>query len=134
MKEFIRPLDKTINGRIKKDILSNHENKIRKYVLESYISKGKAPIIQDLSKQFEISVEEVIVILERLKKTDIINFKDNQIICSYPFSDKATDFTVEIENNSTVFALCATDAFGIHFLTKQHCVIKSKCPCCQQEL
>ena len=134
MREFIRPLNKTINGRIQKANLSNFENEIRKYILKSYITNGKAPIIQNLSKQFNFSDAEIILILEKLKHTDIINFRNNQIICSYPFSNKPTDFTVKIENNSTVFALCATDAFGIHFLTQQNCIVESKCPCCQENL
>lgn len=134
MKEFIRPLDKTINGRIKKANLSDAENEVRRLILKNYILKGKSPVIQDLSAQLKISDSEISLILESLKKADIINLKNNEVISAYPFSDKETDFIVKIAGNTNVFALCATDAVGIHFLTKQDCLIKTSCPFCKNEI
>jgi len=134
MKEFIRPLHKTIYGRIQSANLSDTENEIRKYILNHYISSGKAPEVSHLSVYFNLSEYEILLVLEKLKKFDIINFRDNQIICSYPFSNKETDFLVEIKNYANVFALCATDAVGIHFLSKQNCLIKTKCPSCNQDI
>jgi hypothetical protein len=134
MKEFVRPLDKTIFGRIRKAKLSDSENEIRKFILKTYISNGKSPDIQDLYKYFNISENVIVLVLEKLHKFDIISFKNGQISCSYPFSNKASEFLVEIANNSNVYALCATDAFGIHFMTNEKCVVKTKCPYCFAEI
>jgi hypothetical protein len=134
MKEFIRPIDKTIFGRIKKAKLSDSENEIREFILKSYILNGKSPGIHELLNSFNKSENEIVSVLEKLQEFDIINFKNSQIICSYPFSNNQTDFLVKINNLSNVFALCATDAFGIHFLSKENCGIFSKCPQCQAKI
>lgn len=53
---------------------------------------------------------------------------------AYPFSAKSTRHKVVFPDGHEIFALCATDALGIHFMLEQDIVIRSRCPECEGEM
>ena len=61
-----------------------------------------------------LSVEAAHQLIEKLHKADILTKEDDKIISAYPFSARATRHKVIFKDGHEVYALCVTDALGIH--------------------
>lgn len=80
------------------------------------------------------SVDLVHQTIEKLQKFDIIVRNRDQIIAAYPFSASETHHKVIFEDGREVFALCATDALGIHFMLHKDITVLSRCLECEKEI
>lgn len=136
MKPFIIPIEKTICGRIATAKLNNTETDVRLYILEHFRNEGKAPSLKRMTTSIpNMSMFQVMPILEKLASNDIINIKDNKILVSYPFSNAPTNFVVEFKKDSMqCYALCATDALGIPFMYGEDVIIHTRCHSCEREI
>jgi len=80
------------------------------------------------------SVEEVRRLMEKRNEADILTMEGSEIVSAYPFSAKPTRHKVIFQDGHEIYALCATDALGIHFMLRQNVTIRSRCPECEQEM
>jgi len=106
---MIRLMDrigKTVKGRINEAKLTFEEDEIRKKLKIS-------------------SVNIVNQTIEKLQKADILSIKGSKIISAYPFSAIPTLHKVIFEDGHRVYALCATDALGIHFMLNENIAVIS---------
>ncbi len=80
------------------------------------------------------SLESVHRFIERLHKADILTMEGGEIVSAYPFSAKPTRHKVAFPDGHEIYALCATDALGIHFMLGEDIVVRSRCPECEREM
>ena len=70
----------------------------------------------------------------KLEENDIVLRKDGEIVSSYPFSARETRHRVIFEDGHEVYALCSTDALGIHFMLDENITVLSRCPESEKEI
>ena len=132
LKKFV---GETINERLVKANLKFQENEIRKYILQEFTKIGKAPTSIEIKKNLNIqNIEMVNKTIEKLEQFDLLQRRGNEIISSYPFFALQTRHKIIFEDGMIVYALCATDAVGIHFTLKKNITIVSKCPECGNDI
>ncbi len=125
----------TVRGRLAEAHLTQSENEIRKYILKEFARTGKAPVDRAIAAAMKLpSVEPVRRCIERLHKADILTMEGGEIISAYPFSAKQTRHKVVFPDGHEIYALCATDALGIHFMLGESIVVRSRCPECEGEM
>lgn len=128
-------IGETVRGRIANSELYPVENEIRKYILKEFSKNGRAPTPEEIMADLGISsIDLVNQTIEKLVNLDIILKKGQTIVSAYPFSALETPHKVIFEDGHEVYALCATDAFGIHFMLNQDITIRSRCPKCEREI
>ncbi len=126
---------KSVKERIAEAELSPLENEIRKYILSEFASTGRPPAPSKILKDWRLSSVHIVnQTIEKLERADILSKKGDEIISAYPFSAVATSHKVIFEDRHEVYALCATDALGIHFMLDKNITIKSSCPECKNEI
>jgi hypothetical protein len=124
-----------VRGRIEEAHLNHIEDETRKYILREFAAHGRPPAISDLKENMELpSIGAVRRIVKRLHEADILMKEGDEIISAYPFSAKATRHRVAFEDGREVYALCATDALGIHFMLHRPITVHSRCPACENEM
>ncbi|MGN5884081.1 MULTISPECIES: alkylmercury lyase family protein [Staphylococcus] len=57
----------------------------------------------------------------------MITVQNQQITCLYPFATHVTEFKVQLLSQPDVYAMCAIDALGVHYLLHQPITIESQC-------
>ena len=138
LRDRIEKMDRiglTLKGRITKARLTSLEDEIRKYILREFARTGKPPSSEEIARELKLpSVSMVNQAVEKLSRFDIISTKGGEIISAYPFSAVPTPHRVIFEDGHGVYALCATDALGIHFLVDEDITVLSKCPECEKEI
>jgi len=134
VKNLMERIGETVKGRIAEARLNPLEDEIRKYILMEFARKGKAPTPEELMKGLGVSIDVINQTIEKLENADILLRKDDTIISAYPFSALKTYHKVIFKNGHEVYALCATDAIGIHFMLNKDITILSKCPECKKEI
>lgn len=133
MKKLTDRIGETIKGHIAEANLSYLEDEIRKYILRGFAENGRPPSSDEIIKEFGLSSINVVhETIEKLQKFDIITKRKDKIISAYPFSAARTRHKV-IFDGHVVYALCAVDALGIHFMLDQDITILSRCPECEKE-
>jgi len=134
-KRLISSIGETVRGRIEEAKLTPLEHKIRKYILKEFARSGKAPAPKEIAKMLGLSSLDIVnQTIKKLEKADILSTKENKVISAYPFSATATHHKVIFEDGHAVYALCATDALGIHFMLNKNITVISKCPECRKEM
>jgi len=138
-RENITSLMDTIGETVKENIiranLSPSEEAIRKCILRKFARSGKAPSQAEIKSELGLSsIAEVDRSLVKLEKNDIVLRKDGEIVSSYPFSAKKTRHRVIFEDGHEVYALCSTDALGVHFMLDKNITVLSSCPETEQEI
>ncbi len=129
------PIEETAKGKMYRAGLTSLENDVRKLVLLGFARNGKAPEYSEIAKRLKISSLEVVLLtIEKLKVSDLLQMKGDAIIASYPFSSLRTRHKVIFADGHEVYALCATDALGVHFMLKQDITVLSDCPQCSGEI
>ncbi len=134
-KRLMDRIGETVKGRIAEAELSPLEDEIRKYILKGFARNGIPPSPKEIVKELGLSSIDVVhQTFEKLHTFDIIMNKKDKIISAYPFSATKTLHKVIFEDGHEVYALCATDALGIHFMLKKDITILSRCPECEKEI
>lgn len=106
------------------------EDRIRRAILSAYATKGTSASASELSELTGFSRPEVIDILHRLCRRDLVVLApDDRIVGAYPFTDRATGHRVRF-GDRTVTAMCAIDALGIGAMLGVDTAIHSSCRLC----
>ena len=135
VKSLIEQIGETVRGRLAEAHLSPVEDDTRKYILKEFVMTGKAPSEKTIAKAMKLpSIESAHRLIEKLHKADILTKEGGEIISAYPFSAKTTRHKVIYQDGHEVYALCATDAFGIHFMLGEDIDVRSRCPECENEM
>lgn len=135
MKSLMDRIGETVKGRLAEAKLDPLEDKIRKYILREFAKNGSPPTTGEIIKGLGLSSLHVVnQAIEKLQKADILLTKGDKIICAYPFSTSETRHKVVFDDSHWVFALCATDALGAHFMLNEDITVISKCPECGKDI
>lgn len=134
MAGLIERIGESVRGRKAAAKLDPVEDEIRKFILRKFAATGKAPSLQDIGEEMGLaSMESISRTLEKLERADILARKEGNIVSAYPFSAQETRHKVVFADGRRVYALCATDALGIHFMLNEPIIILSRCPWCERE-
>jgi len=130
-----RPLQdqigETVPERLAKLHLDATAEKIRKFVLTSLAETSAPPGLAAIRDALGLpDLAQVERVLARLNDADLLSFQDDEIESSYPFSAAGTAHRVRFDNDREVFALCATDAVGVHFLLNTKVTVLTSCATC----
>ncbi len=135
MQSLIDQIGETVRGWLAEAKLSPSEDDARKYILKEFAKTGKPPSKEAIAEAMNLqSVEAAHRLVEKLHKADILTMEDAEIISAYPFSARATRHKVIFKDRHEVYALCATDALGIHFMLRKDITVRSRCPECESEM
>ncbi len=107
------------------------KSKVLRAILESFPLQGKAPSNKELAKILRVSdMVEVTRCLDELEKDDAVlrDKRTGEIIVAYPYSSAETRHRVTIAGRKKIWAMCAIDALGIHFMVGKDTAIESACP------
>ena len=125
----------SVRRRVAAANLTPLENGSRKFILEQFAARSKPPTMTALMKKMKLSsIREARRIIERLATADLLTKEGAKIISAYPFSAKATRHRVAFKDGHEVYAMCATDALGIHFMLNLPITVRSSCPACEKEI
>jgi hypothetical protein len=135
MTGLIDRIGETVKGNISKADLNPAEEATRKVILRHFASHGKAPSPAEIKVELGLpSVAAVKHAVEKLEKNDIVLRRNDKIVSSYPFSALETRHRVIFEDGREVYALCSTDALGIHFMLGEATTVLSRCPESEREI
>lgn len=135
MKSLMDQIGETVRGRLAEAQLSPAEDDVRKYILREFARTGKAPSDRNIAGALKLpSIESAHRLVEKLHKADILTKEGDDIVSAYPFSAKATRHKVLFQDGHEIYALCATDALGIHFMLHEDIAVRSRCPECEREM
>lgn len=135
MKRLMDRIEETVKGQIFKAKLSPLEDEIRKYILREFARNGRPPFPKEIMEGLRLSSAGAVnQTIEKLEKADILSRRENKIASAYPFSAAKTRHKVIFEDGHAVYALCAADALGIHFMLEKDITILSRCPRCEKEI
>lgn len=135
MKSLMDQIGETVRGRLAESLLSKSEDETRKYILKEFAKTGTPPSEKAITEAMKLpSLESARRFVEKLHKADILTKEGGEIISAYPFSAKATRHKVIFQDGREVYALCATDALGIHFMLREDITVRSRCPECENEI
>lgn len=135
MKSLMDQIGETVRGRLAAAQLSPAEDDARKYILREFARTGKAPSERTIAAAMNLpSIESAHRLVERLHKADILTKEGGEIISAYPFSAKTTRHKVIFQDGHAIYALCATDALGVHFMLHEDIAVRSRCPECDGEM
>ncbi len=124
----------TVKDRVERANLSPLEDEIRRHILRWFARRGRAPALQEIAESLKTSLSTVKEAVEKLENADILLTEGEEIVSAYPFSALKTSHRVVFEDGRGVYALCATDALGVHFMLGEDITVLSQCPCCGREL
>jgi Alkylmercury lyase len=134
-KSLMDQIGATVRGRLVEANLTQSENETRKYILKEFARTGKPPADEVIVEAMKLpSIESVHRFVERLHKADVLTMEGGEIISAYPFSGNQTRHKVVFPDGHEIYALCATDALGIHFMLEENIVVRSRCPECEGEI
>jgi len=106
------------------------KNDIRLFVYRHFIEIGKAPTLEEVSTEFDISKQQTIPFFQQLAVDQILVFeKDQQIRMALPFSNVPTQYLVKSGDRSW-WSNCAWDALGISAMTGLDTHFEASCPDC----
>ena len=127
-------IGKNVRERLTALNLSLDEEQIRKYVLRKFATNAKPPTFKEITEELRPSIVLAKHTIRKLRGADILSTIGDEILTSYPFSAAETSHRVAFKDGREVFALCTTDAVGVHFLLHEDITVFSKCPECEEQL
>ncbi len=135
MKRSMDQIGKNSKERLAKVNLNSMENEIRKYILMEFANNGRPPDPEEITERLNLSSVDIVnKVIDKLQKADLLSRNGEEIISAYPFSALETYHKVIFDDGHEVYALCATDALGIHFMLNKDITILSRCPECEGEI
>lgn len=127
-------IGESVRGRIALAQLDPVEDGIRKFILLKLAATGKAPSLLEIEERMGLASPEFVRhSMKKLEMADILTRRGGEIVSAYPFSAHETRHRVVFADGRRVYALCATDALGIHFMLNEPITILSRCPWCEGE-
>lgn len=134
MAGLMERIGESVRGRVSLAKLDSVENEIRKFILREFARTGKAPGSEEIVEGMELCASDTVDrTIEKLASADILTRKEGEIVSAYPFSARQTRHRVIFDDGREVYALCATDALGIHFMLDRGITVISRCPWCEGE-
>lgn len=108
-----------------------HSREFRLFIYQQLARRGTAPDIIELSRHFNLSIEESKAILQELATARHIAINsDLQILMAHPFSTIPLGFSVMGEE-TLWWGGCSWDSFALPNLVKQEVVVATTCPNCE---
>lgn len=138
--KLAREVESMLGWRVGHAALERMEEMVWVYILRQFPLLGRAPQCQEIRDVYRYtSLSDVKTILERLHLLDIVYLDPDtrEIRLTYPFSSVATKHVVRFPGwtgSKLVYAPCALDALGIHFMVRQDLSIESSCGSCASPL
>jgi len=134
-KRLMDQIGEMVRGRLAEARLSQSEDETRKYILKEFAKTGMPPSGKAITDAMRLpTLESADKIVEKLHRADILTKEGDEIISAYPFSARATRHKVIFNDGHEVYALCATDALGIHFMLHKNITVQCICPECENEI
>jgi hypothetical protein len=135
MTRLMDTIGKSVKDRCKNANLTPMEDEIRKCILRVFGKTGNPPTVKEIMEIVTAPSEDVVdQAIRKLRRADILTTQAGVITSAYPFSADKTRHRVIFTDGHPVNALCATDAFGIHFMLGENITVKSVCPECEHEI
>ena len=104
-------------------------------VLRHYLKHGTGPDAQALvADDSNSSWLEIASGLESLNQVGAIQYDGEKVASAYPFNSRPSRHRVTLPEGRTCYAMCATDAMGIHFMSGLDISVISNCPGCEAEI
>lgn len=107
------------------------QQRVRHEVYDATMRCGRPPLIAEIARDFNASVEEVRAAFQALASGRVLVLQQatGEILMANPFSAVPTPFLVETDNYSC-FGNCIWDALGIPAMLKKDARIKASCGEC----
>lgn len=115
---------------------SEWANSVRKFIYDHFVNHSRAPLVEELVANFQISKQKILSILHNLHEKHLLVMENNspRILIAHPFFNMPTSWTVITGNNKQYFAGCAWNAIAMHATLKQPITIKSFCVHCSEKI
>lgn len=108
-----------------------HFRDVRHFIYQQLARIGTAPDIFEISRHFNLSIEESKTILQELATARHIAVNsDLEILMAHPFSTIPLGFSV-MGNETLWWGGCSWDSFALPNLVEQEVVVATTCPNCQ---
>src|SRR5260370_28593212 len=104
-------------------------DRVRVAVLHLYAEDGRAPTTGTLAERAGMSETAVRLLLQELRRRDLVVLEGEQIVGAYPFTDRDTGHWVALDGRD-LNAMCAVDALGIGAMIDRDVAITSRCRHC----
>lgn len=105
-----------------------YKEQVHREILREFPLCGRAPTVDELAEILgHMSVIDIHQALDELERDDAVFREEgrDEIVAAYPYSSRPTTHSVTFADGSKVWAMCAIDALGIHFMTGQNIAIDS---------
>jgi mercuric reductase len=104
-------------------------DRARVALLQLYIEHGRAPAIAAIASHAGLDEAAVPLLLDELRRRDLVVLDGQRIVGAYPFTDQDRDHRVTLDGR-ILNAMCAVDALGIGAMTDHDVSITSHCRHC----
>jgi len=104
-------------------------DRVRVALLQLYAEDGRAPTTGTLAERAGVSETAVRLLLQELRRRDLVVLEGEQIVGAYPFTDRDTGHWVALDGRD-LNAMCAVDALGIGAMIDRDVAITSRCRHC----
>lgn len=103
------------------------------YILEAFPRSGKAPALEEMERDLVFPKDEIIRILDSLVAASAIRVQPSThaILDAYPYSGVPTRHRVHLDSGTSLYCMCAVDAFYVPFLVEHDLTIRSRCFFCR---
>lgn len=107
------------------------EDRLRTAVLMGYLRQGRAPRVEDLITETDLSPSELETCLASLETRDMIlrDASNGAVTGAYPVTDRVTGHVVRLDGVQ-LNAICAIDALGTGAMYGRDMEIESSCKLC----
>jgi Alkylmercury lyase len=104
---------------------------LRKYIFDRFLETTRAPLVEEIMQQFQVSRDEVVGGLQELQRAHHILLLPGtqRILMVNPFSNLPTPYRVSA-GSKQYFANCAWDAIAFHVMLDRPVRISSFCHHC----
>lgn len=106
------------------------------YILEAFPRSGRARTLEETERDLLFPRDEIIRILDSLVAAGALRVQPSThaILDAYPYSGVPTRHRVELDGGTTVYCMCAVDAFYVPFLLEDDLTIRSRCFFCRSDV
>lgn len=106
------------------------------YILEAFPRSGRAPTLEEMERDLVFPKDEIVGILDSLVAAGAIRVQPSThaVLDAYPYSGVPTRHRVELDNGTSVYCMCAVDAFYVPFLIEHDLTIRSRCFFCRSDV
>jgi hypothetical protein len=106
------------------------------YILEAFPKLGRAPTLEDITRDFFLQRDEAVSILDSLVSQGSLRIEPStyMILDAYPYSGVPTRHRVYLDGGLCLYCMCAIDTFYVPFLTERDLTIRSRCFHCRAEI